>query len=108
MTATDPTKSAESRDPTPAAPADLDRATSDLPTITAQSPPYRSPMGSPEPKGRAAHVLEEDRAAFHDFEVLRILGEGSFGKVYLARQISLDRQVALKVTANRGSEARTL
>ncbi len=43
-----------------------------------------------------------------DFELLEILGEGSFGKVFLARQISLDRQVALKVTANRGSEARTL
>lgn len=37
-----------------------------------------------------------------------MLGEGTFGKVYLARQVSLDRQIALKVTANRGSEARTL
>jgi hypothetical protein len=48
------------------------------------------------------------RTQFQDFEVLRVLGEGSFGTVYLARQISLDRQVALKITANRGSEARTL
>jgi serine/threonine protein kinase len=43
-----------------------------------------------------------------DFELLRVLGTGAFGQVFLARQISLDRQVALKVTANWGSEARTL
>ncbi len=34
---------------------------------------------------------------FHDFEVLTLLGEGSVGAVYKARQISLDRMVSLKV-----------
>jgi serine/threonine protein kinase len=43
-----------------------------------------------------------------DFELLRVLGRGSFATVFLARQVSLDRQVALKVTADSGSEARTL
>src|SRR5262245_31886546 len=43
-----------------------------------------------------------------DFEIVDVLGEGAFGQVYLARQLSLDRLVALKVTANRGDEARTL
>lgn len=43
-----------------------------------------------------------------DFELLAVLGQGAFATVYLARQISLGRQVALKVSANRGSEARTL
>jgi serine/threonine protein kinase len=43
-----------------------------------------------------------------DFELLHVLGQGSFATVYLARQVSLDRQVALKVTADWGSEARTL
>jgi serine/threonine protein kinase len=43
-----------------------------------------------------------------DFELLQILGEGSFGRVYLAEQVSLGRQVALKVLANRGNEARTM
>ena len=38
--------------------------------------------------------------SFGDFQIQRLLGEGAFGKVFLARQISLDRQVALKVTAN--------
>ena len=43
-----------------------------------------------------------------DFELLRVLGAGSFARVYLARQMSLGRQVALKVSVNRGNEARTL
>jgi serine/threonine protein kinase len=43
-----------------------------------------------------------------DFELLSVLGAGSFAKVYLAQQVSLGRQVALKVSRNRGQEARTL
>src|SRR5262245_58215757 len=45
---------------------------------------------------------------YADFELIRVLGAGSFARVFLARQLSLDRQVALKISANRGSEARTL
>ncbi len=47
-------------------------------------------------------------ARLGDFELLAILGEGAFGKVFLAQQVSLARQVALKITANRGGEARTM
>lgn len=43
-----------------------------------------------------------------DYQVLRLLGSGAFARVYLARQLSLDRLVALKVSPNEGSEARTL
>jgi serine/threonine protein kinase len=43
-----------------------------------------------------------------DFEIVRMLGRGAFGIVYLARQISLDRLVALKISENRGSEGRTM
>ncbi len=47
-------------------------------------------------------------AQIDDFEVVKLLGRGAFGHVYLARQSSLDRLVALKVSANRGSEGRTM
>src|ERR1700737_1296031 len=43
-----------------------------------------------------------------DFELLRRLGSGSFGQVFLARQQSLGRLVAVKLSPNQGSEARTL
>lgn len=40
---------------------------------------------------------------FDDFEVLKQLGQGAFARVYLARQVSMHRLVALKATS-RGSE----
>jgi serine/threonine protein kinase len=43
-----------------------------------------------------------------DFELLRPLGAGSFGQVFLARQRSLGRLVALKVSPDHGGEARAL
>ena len=43
-----------------------------------------------------------------DYEIVRLLGSGGFARVYLAKEISLDRLVALKASANQGSEARTL
>ena len=43
-----------------------------------------------------------------DFELLTELGKGSFATVFLARQISMQRLVALKVSVDHGMEAQTL
>ena len=43
-----------------------------------------------------------------DFEILRFIGEGAFGRVYLANDLSLGRQCALKVTVDQGSEGQVL
>ena len=43
-----------------------------------------------------------------DFELLTTLGSGAFAQVYLARQVSMERLVALKVSAHKGSEPQTL
>ena len=43
-----------------------------------------------------------------DFQVLAEAGQGAFATVYLARQVSMGRIVALKVSGDRGDEARTL
>jgi serine/threonine protein kinase len=43
-----------------------------------------------------------------DFDLLAELGRGQFARVFLAWQRSMHRQVALKVSADRGSEAQTL
>ena len=43
-----------------------------------------------------------------DFDILVCLGKGAFGSVYLARQRSMQRLVALKVTRDQGTESQTL
>lgn len=48
----------------------------------------------------------EDR--LDDFDLLARLGKGAFASVFLARQRSLGRLVALKVSADRGYETQTL
>jgi serine/threonine protein kinase len=65
------------------------------------APSFRAPVISGPPSLQPGE-------RFLDFEIIAVLGTGAFAVVYLARELSLDRQVALKVSANRGSEARTL
>jgi eukaryotic-like serine/threonine-protein kinase len=43
-----------------------------------------------------------------DFDLLIELGSGAFARVFLARQRSLQRLVAVKISANRGDEPQTL
>ena len=82
---------------------------------TGAAPSFRAP--APPPPGFVPRppVRRDQRPPalppgekIDDFEVVRLLGRGAFGHVYLARQLSLDRLVALKVSANRGSEGRTM
>src|SRR5437879_6396165 len=78
-------------------------------TSTGFAPPFRALEGIPGADGSGDGTgLPEAGQRIGDFANLELLGEGSFGKVFLARQISLDRLVALKVTALVGSEARLL
>ncbi|MGW6426652.1 serine/threonine-protein kinase [Nocardia sp. NPDC055053] len=43
-----------------------------------------------------------------DFELLTGLGTGAFARVFLARQTSMQRLVAVKISADRGTEPQTL
>lgn len=43
-----------------------------------------------------------------DFELLEQIGEGSFGSVFKAMQVSLNREVAVKITPNIGNEAQVM
>ena len=54
------------------------------------------------------HVRFEAGFRVDDFDLLALLGEGQFAQVFLARQCSMQRLVALKVSGSRGAEAQTL
>src|SRR5690242_20011362 len=79
------------------------------PTTTGMAPTF-PPTLPTAPVQESLHLLGLPGPGHRlgDFELLSVLGTGSFAKVFLARQLSLGRQVALKVSANRGQEARTL
>jgi serine/threonine protein kinase len=82
------------------------RPSEDQPSPTLIAPDTPPLVEAPHPTGPLCRPAPGQR--IDDFELLRVLGEGSCGTVFLARQLSLDREVALKITANWGNEARTL
>jgi serine/threonine protein kinase len=93
----EPVRARDYRDRFPAQAAELERllgAKSTYATTAVQSIKVRAP----------AEVGER----LDDFDLLTLLGEGNFARVFLARQQSLQRLVALKVSADRGAEPQTL
>ena len=52
-----------------------------------------------------ANAPEADPACIGRYQVIRALGQGAFGRVFLARDADLERQVAIKVPLNRDSGA---
>lgn len=84
------------------------RTSVDLHTLASPSFAAALPtLKGPAPSETKALQLECG-TALGDFLLLRLLGKGGFASVFLARQVSLGRLVALKVGPNRGDEARTL
>lgn len=85
------------------------RGGTDSATATGPAPSFREPAGT-----RATWNERTPKSSLGpgrtigDFEISRVLGEGSLARVYLARQISLGRYVALKVSVAHSSEAWTL
>jgi len=57
---------------------------------------------------KEVHGLFRVGDCYEDFQILNLLGMGGFAKVYLARQTTMQRMVALKVSADSGDEAKTL
>ena len=55
---------------------------------------------------RIENVAPGDR--LDDFDLLALLGKGAFARVFLARQISMQRMVALKISCDKGTEPQTL
>jgi serine/threonine protein kinase len=53
-----------------------------------------------------AHLKPGDQ--IDDFQLITPLGSGAFARVFLARQVSMERMVALKISAAVGSEPQTL
>lgn len=56
----------------------------------------------------ASHSQLEPGESIDDFELLARLGKGAFATVFLARQRSMQRIVAVKISADQGDEPQTL
>lgn len=74
-------------------------ATSSNPSAMAMPPPSR-PTGRPDPTTQSPATMR-DMQRLDQYQTVKILGEGSFGKVKLAIHQPSGRQVALKIISRR-------
>ncbi len=92
-------------------PADLDAACQRFPGRAAEIRNWLPVLGATVTSSLASARQPATLASgdwIDEFEILGTLGRGAFATVYRARQASLGRLVALKVSADHGDEARTL
>ncbi|MFC9836732.1 serine/threonine-protein kinase [Rhodococcus sp. NPDC127530] len=84
--------------------APSDQTAAATPTVTARQPDTLITR----PPGNAALDDVEVGQQVDDFDLLMGLGSGAFGRVFLARQRSMQRLVAVKISHDKGNEPQTL
>ena len=77
---------------------------------SSDSPGQRSERASRPRKASPSYLPEllPEGCRIDDFEIIQTLGSGAFAYVYLARQLSMSRLVALKVSLGSGAESKAL
>ena len=84
-------------------------ALSGSPTATYYADTVVDKKAPPKPRSSLAPFMNlKPGDQLDDFQLLTPLGSGAFARVFLARQVSMERLVALKVSAHSGSEPQTL